>query len=108
MWTMPVPSSIVDVGPRDDAVLDLRRGGEVVVGPLVALADELLALDLGDDLAAEGKLGQSCFGDPEKPVRRRELHVLGLWVDGRRDVGGQRPRRRRPDDERLALVVEER
>ena len=42
------------------------------------------------------------------PVARRQPSVLDVGLDGGGDVRRQRPRRRRPDDERLAGPVEQR
>ena len=89
-------------------MLDLFGGGKVVVRALVALADEVRPLRLGDDLAAERKLGKPRLRHPEQAVGSRELHVLGLGIDGGGDVRRQRPGRRRPDDEGIPVVVEER
>jgi hypothetical protein len=96
------------VVPRDDRVLHSFGRRKVIVGALVALADELLALRLGDDFAAERELGQPRLRHPEQAVGGRELHVLGRGIDSRCDVRRQRPRRRRPHDESLPIAVEER
>ncbi len=90
-----------DVVPRDHAVLDLRAGLERVERPAVAPADELGPLDD----AREALVREERTGNP-LPVL--EQAVVGGRVDRRGDVRGQRPRGRRPDDDPLALVVEQR
>ena len=85
------------VVPGDDAVL-LDRGGHRVVRALVFQADELLA---SRDLVVLTLL----LGQPPVPVAEP---VLSVRLDRRGDVRGQRPRRRRPDDERFALALLER
>ena len=90
-----------DFLPGDGAVLDLGGCGQVVVRPSVAPADELLA-------------AQHLF---ERLVRvARDRHpfavfapaVLRVRIDRRGHVRGQRPRRRRPDDQVLPLALEQR
>ena len=90
-----------DLVPRDHAVLDVRCGRQVVERPAVAEADEL---------RSRGGLDERLVGVARgrNPLAVLAPPVLGVGLDRRRDVRGQRPRRRRPDDERLALPVEER
>ena len=80
-----------------DAVL--RR--QLVEGAAVAPADELLAAPALD----ERVVGEDVDGDP---VAVLAAAVVGVGLDRRGDVRRQRPRRRRPDDERLALALEQR
>ena len=72
----------------------LDRGGQVVERPLVLEPDELLAAR--DVLVV-------LTGDREPPEAVAEP-VLRVRLHRRRDVRGQRPRRRRPDDQRFALA----
>ena len=95
MWTIPVPSSSDDLVPRDDAVDDpvLRR--RVVERPRVLEPDELLALDRAVVVLTLVRQAPLAVAQP----------VLGVGLDRRGDVGRQRPRRRRPDHERLVLAL---
>ena len=81
-----------DVVPRNDAVLDVALRGQLVEGAAVAPADELLPAPALD----ERVVGEDVDGDP---VAVLAPPVLRLRVHRRRDVRGQRPGRRRPDDE---------
>ena len=80
-----------------DAVL--RR--QLVEGAAVAPADELLAAPALDERVVR----EDVDGDP---VAVLAAAVLGVGLDRRGDVRRQRPRRRRPDDERLALALQQR
>ena len=71
-------------------------------GPLVAQADELRA---AHDARAKRLVGIAGDGDPLAVLAPA---VLGVGLDRRGDVRRQRPRRRRPDHERLARPVEQR
>ena len=73
-------------------------GGQVVERPVVLEPDQVLALEDVVVLAA-------LLGQPPAAVAEP---VLGVRLDGRGDVRGQRPRRRRPDDQRLAVAVGQR
>src|SRR6185312_16951594 len=73
---------------------------EVVERPAVPAADELAAREALD----ERVLGEELDRDPFA-VCATAVFLVG--VHGGRDVGRQRPRRRRPDDDRLPLEVEE-
>ena len=89
------------VVPRDHAVDDPLLRRDVVERALVLQTDEL---------ATERRAHERRIGLPRD---RPPLAVLGQAVvsgriDGRCHVRGQRPRRRRPDDERLALAPLER
>ena len=76
-------------------------GGSVSNGPRVAPADEL-----GTGLALLERLLRVA-GDRD-PLAVRPSAVLAIGVHGCGDVRGQRPRRRRPDDDGLALPLEQR
>ena len=89
------------VVPRDDAVLDLRPWSEIVERSLVPPTDELVATQTLDERVVRVQLD----GDPLAVLAAA---VLLVGMHGDRDVGGERPRRRRPDDERLARPVEQR
>ena len=87
-----------DLVPRNDAMLDL---GDVVERAAVRPADELRPrppfLECLVRVAAD-----------RDPLPVRAAAVLRLRVDRGRDVGRERPRRRRPDDEVLAGAIEQR
>ncbi len=87
--------------PRDHAMLDRRARRQVVEWAAVAPTDELRAAQPLD----VGVVGEELDGHPLAVL---PATVLLLGMDGRRDVRGQRPRRRRPDDDRLAFTVEQR
>ena len=90
-----------DLVPRDDAVLDRPAGTEIVEGARVAPADELLAaLPLRKRLVRVERDGD--------PLAALAPAVLRVRLDRSGDVRRQRPRRRRPDHERLARPVEQR
>ena len=97
------PGSLVerDLVPRDDPMLDLAAGAEVVERPPVAKSDELLS---------EGPALESLVGVPgdRDPLAVLAQPVLRVGLDRRRDVRRQRPGRRRPDDEGLPRPLEER
>ena len=90
-----------DVAPGDDAMLDVRAGAELVERACVAPADELLAAPTLDE-----RLLRIPPGSDPLPVLAPA--VLGLGLHRRRHVRRQRPRRRRPDHERLAGTLRER
>ena len=94
------PGALVerDLVPGDDAMPDPFLGGEVVERPVVLEPDQVLALE---DVVVVAPL----LGQPPAAVAQP---VLGVRLDGRGDVCGQRPRRRRPDDQRLAVAVGQR
>ena len=118
MWTMPVPSSSPTSVQAHDAVLVRAcrdRPGtpsgrrQVVERAGVAPADQVGAADLLEDLERPVERGL------ERPLRQPELvvalpdpDVAERRPDGRGHVRGQRPRRRRPDEQRLARPVEQR
>ncbi len=85
----------VDLVPRDDAVLDAGARREVVEGALVAEPDELGSLHAAHERVVR-------VPGREHPLAVLAQAVLALGMDGGRDIGGQRPGRGRPDDERLA------
>src|ERR671934_257703 len=90
-----------DLVPGDDPVLDSFRRRKVVVGPPVAPADELGA----SENLLEGVVGVAGDRDPFAVL---PAAVPCVRVDRRGDVGGQRPGRRRPDDEVLVGAIEQR
>ena len=90
-----------DLVPGDDPVLDLAAGAELVERAAVAKPDELLAADA----AHEALVGVPGDRDPFAVLAQP---VLGVGLDRRGDVRRQRPGRRRPDDDGLAVAVEER
>src|SRR4051794_19387571 len=81
-------------------MLDLRPRLQIVEGPSVAQPDEVGAPPPLD----EGVVGETRH---RHPLAVLAPAVLGLRVDGGGDVRRQRPRRRRPDDDRLAGAVEQ-
>ena len=98
-----MPGALVerDLVPRDDAVLDGRARREVVERAGVAPADELRpGLALLERLVRVARDGD--------PLAVRPAAVLAFGLHGGRDVRRERPRRRRPDDDELALPVDER
>ena len=99
MWTMPVPSSSETSSQGMTRCDDFLLRGQVVERPLVLEPDELLA---PRDVVVLVLLRRASAQSPS----RSPYSASGL--DGGRDVRGQRPGRRRPDDERLALAVLER
>src|SRR6266498_5016310 len=90
-----------DLVPRDHAVSNLLLCRELVEWTLVLEPDELLAPHGPYGLDVPGKLTRA-------PRSLGVEHVLGIRLHRRRDVGRQRPRRRRPDHQRLALAPLER
>ncbi len=89
-----------DLVPRDHTVRDLTPGTELVERRRVPPADELLApLPLEEGLLRMARDGE--------PLAALATPVLGIRLHGGGDVGRQRPRRRRPDHERLVRPVEE-
>src|SRR5207302_9154856 len=92
------PFSLVegDVVPGNDAVADALLRGQVVERPAVLEPDELLAAHGANRGHVPRQLARA-------PLSLRAEHVLGVRLDRGRDVRGERPRRRRPDDERLFL-----
>ena len=91
-----------DLVPRDDAVLDARaraRGCRTALRSASPTSSEPGARRTN---ASSGKRAASTHS----PFSRRPYSPSGLHRRG--DVRRQRPRRRRPDDERLARPVEQR
>jgi hypothetical protein len=74
----------------------LRR--QIVERAFVRKADELFAAHRLRELALAGEV-------PHQPAAVGAQHVLGVWLYGRSHVRRQRPRRRRPDDQRLAFAL---
>ena len=88
-----------DVVPGDHTMLDLATRAECVERALVPPADDL---GTGEPLH-EHLVGIASDGDP---VAVLEPTVLRDRVDGGGDVCWKRPRRRRPDDDRLSRSIE--
>jgi hypothetical protein len=91
----------IDLVPGDDAMLDCGSGLERVEGTTVTEPDQLLP----PQLLREDLVREQLHGDP---VAGLEQPVLGPGIHRGCNVRRQRPRRRRPDDESLVLVLEER
>jgi hypothetical protein len=83
-----------DLVPGDHAVLDRRPRRERVEGAVVVEPDELRAGDGLDEPLVREARGQHPLAVGAAPVRLLRVNRGG-------DVRGQRPRCRRPDDERL-------
>ena len=83
--------------PRDHAVHDPLRGLKVVVRPFVFEPDQLGAANAFEELAVGEALDRH-------PLAGVLLAVLRVGIDRCRHVRRQRPRRRRPHDERLAVA----
>src|SRR5436190_19278847 len=90
-----------DLVPRDHTMVDLRPGRELVERAAITQAYELLT----PDPLCEVRVRIERHGNPVASVTQA---VLGVGLDGGRDVRGQRPRSRRPDDERLVLPFDQR
>ena len=101
MWTMPLPSSSETSSHGMTRWSTSPPGPRSSNGPRYRSPTRLGALHGSDE-----RLVRVARGRDPLPVLAEP--VVGVGLDGRRDVRGQRPRRRRPDDERLAGLVEER
>ena len=85
----------------------VRRVGEEVEQRRVTPADELAALERADSsglgeltgVVLEPRLGQ----DVARAVGVLHHGVVDVGADRHREVGGQRPRRRRPDQDPVAV-----
>ena len=90
-----------DLVPGDDSVLDLAAGAELVERAAVREPDELLAENAADE---------ALFGVPgdRDPFAALTHPVLGVGLDRGGDVRRERPGRRRPDHDGLAVPVEQR
>jgi hypothetical protein len=97
-----------DRGVGHDAMGHLGLRGEVVEAGRIRAADELLAPHAADDLrvCAEDRLA-AIPGHHEALTLVLDPDVLGVGLDGRRDVRRERPGRGRPHDERLARGIGE-
>ncbi len=116
------PLVLADVGPRHDPVLVGRvrgvgrAGGEglpdsrqVVERPVIAPADHVRSGDLVEHLERTGERGlEGPLPQPVDPVTLADLDVADGRADGGSHVRGQRPGRRRPDQQRFARPVAER
>ena len=91
------PRSLVehDLVPRDHPVDDSLLGGRVVERAHVLEPDELLALDQAVVVLAFARQPPLAVTEP----------VLRVGLDRSGNVGRERPRGRRPHDERLALTL---
>ena len=98
-----MPGSLVerDLVPRDHAMLDGGARRQRVEGAGVAPADERRARQPLHELLVRVKRDRD-------PLAVLAPAVFGVGLHGGGDVRRQRPRRRRPDDERLAVAVEQR
>ena len=79
-------------------------GRQLVEGARVGEPDQLGALGLADDrrVAERPARCDPWLDPPPPPVAALDQHVGELGVHRGGDVGGQRPRRRRPDQQVLA------
>ena len=101
MWTIPVPSSSETSSQGMTRCCDLAAGAELVERAAVREPDELLA----EDAADEALVGVPGDRDPFAALTQA---VLGVGLDRSGDVRRQRPGRRRPDHDGLAVPVEQR
>ena len=106
---------LADLGPRHDAVdvlgllEGLADGRQVVERAHVLPAGEIAAGQLFLDRERADE--RACFRTPfptQALVALADLDVAQVRPDGGGDVGRERPRGRRPDEERLAGPVDER
>ena len=81
-------------------MLDLGARPELVERPAVPEPDEVRALDRPHERVVR-------IARDRDPLAVLAQPVVRIGLDGGRDVRGQRPRSRRPDDERLAGTLEE-
>ena len=102
-----------DLVPQDHSVLDTLLGRNLVERPVIAEAFQLPALDLLDDLVVDLQRLQSALDQVERfvpAVRPRaadpDLDICQVGMDGHSHIRGERPRRRRPDEECLAGPVD--
>ena len=101
----PVPSSSVTSSHGMTRCSTPRCAGEHVVRPLVPEADELRAAHaLDDGLSTSGRSERSRA--THSPFSMQDVLRVGQHRGG--DVRRERPRCRRPDDERLARTLEQR
>ena len=98
-----------DVLPRDDPVVDARLKPDLGETGLIVEPDELGALELryGLVFGCEFAFIICLAHDEDFALVRLHRDVVELRINRERDVGGQRPRRRRPD-EHLPLALDER
>src|SRR6476646_1818582 len=113
---------LADLRPRHDSVLvrvtrivacACREGRpncrQVIERTGVSPADELRAWDLFEDLEWTRECGpDGLLPQPELVIPLADTDVPKRRSDRRSDVRGQRPRRRRPDEQRFARSVDER
>ena len=93
----------------EDRVAALAVVGQVVERRLVAHPEELLALHRGDGLVplAEDAVGEG-RGQDQLVAVLADAHVVRAGIDHERRVRQQRPRHRRPGEERDALLAVDR
>ena len=97
-----VPSVECHLVPRDHAMLDAGCAASPSYGPSYREADELSPRARRTNVLSTGTRA------PARPTRRSRADVLGIGFTAAATFAGQRPRGRRPDDERLARMVEQR
>ena len=110
------PLLLADVAPRDHAVRRSRppanasrTAGRSSNGPVYRQPTRSAPARLLDDLErALEDLLERPPAEPEQVLALADLDVAEVRADGRGHVGGQRPRRRRPHEQRLARPVQER
>src|SRR3990172_114496 len=93
------------VGPRRTA-RDLRR--ELVEWARISPTIHLSTSEPGLDRVRTLQHAQGALAQIERLVSLADTHVLELWTDSRSDITRQRPWRRRPHEQALALSVEKR
>ena len=101
--------------PQDDPVLHALLGGKLVKWPVIPQTFQLPALEFPDNLVFGLQRLQPALDEVERfitAVRRRpfnlDLYVRQVGMSGHGHVRGERPRRRRPYQERLAGPVYQR
>ncbi len=86
------------------------HGGQLIEGTVVLPPDHLRALEPAKHLVLPlDDVGQCALSQVVRPtVLRLHLHVSQVRPHGGGDVAGERPRRRRPDEQRLTLAPAQR
>ena len=107
--------ALADLVPQDDPVLDALLGGKLVERPVILETLQRVALELPDDLVFGLQRLQPALDQVERfvlAVRPRalcpDLDVRQVGMSGHGHIRGESPRRRRPDQERLAGPVDQR
>ena len=98
-----------DVGPGDHPMLDVDFGGQLVKRTFVGPAEHVGALQLARDgiVAAQGVL-DCLLGEIEPVTVLLDVDVVQLGIDRGGNVGGERPGRRRPDEQRGVRLIDQR